>query len=103
MPQQVAINELHEHFGVRLSVDAYRKVVEHVAQEVRFRHDDAAMDQLRQWMDQAAKTTGKHNVLLLVGRDGVHVRLRKSWKEAACATLAIYDKNAKASVYRLSG
>ena len=61
LPQQVAINELHEHCGVRLSVDAYRKVVEHVAQEVRFRHDDAAMDQLRQWRDQVAKTAGKHS------------------------------------------
>ena len=49
----------------------------------------------REWIDQAAKTKGKHDVLLLVGRDGVHVPLRESWKEAACATLAVYDRSRK--------
>ena len=95
LPQQSAISELKEHFGVRLSVEAYRGVVEHLAREIQFRHDDAATDQLREWIDQAAKTKGKHDVLLLVGRDGVHVPLRESWKEAACATLAVYDRSRK--------
>lgn len=95
LPQQAAIAELHEQFGVRLSVDAYRGVVEHLACEIQFRHDEAAIDQLREWIDHAAKSKGKHDVLLLVGRDGVHVPLRESWKEAACGTLAVYDRNRK--------
>ena len=56
LPQQATIRELQEHFGVDLSVDAYRRVVEHVACEIRFRHDEAAIDQLREWIDQATKT-----------------------------------------------
>ncbi len=92
LPQQAAISELREHFGIDLSVDAYRRVVEHVSSEIRFRHDEAAIDQLQGWIEAAAKTKGKHEVLLLVGRDGVHVPMRESWKEAGCATLAVYDR-----------
>ena len=33
--------------------------------------------------------------MLLVGRDSVHVPMRGCWKEAACATLAVYDRNRK--------
>ncbi len=95
LPQQAAITELQEHFGVHLSVDVYRRVVEHLACEIRIRHDDAAIAQLRQWVDQATKTTGKHDVLLLVGRDGLHIPLRGRWREASCATLAVYDKSRK--------
>lgn len=92
LPQQAAISELREHFGIDLSVDAYRRVVEHVSCEIHFRHDEAAIAQLREWIEEAAKTKGKHDVLLLVGRDGVHVPMRESWKEAACSTLAVYDR-----------
>ncbi|MCA9191721.1 MAG: hypothetical protein KDB03_08165 [Planctomycetales bacterium] len=95
MPQQVVIKELQEQFGINLSVDSYPRVVEHLAVEIRYRHDEAALEQLCQWVAQAAKTKGKHSVLLLVGRDGVHVPMRESWKEAACATLAVYDKKRK--------
>lgn len=93
LPQQAVISELREHFGVDLSVDAYRRVVEHLSLEIRYRHDQAAIDQLHEWIEEAVKTKGKHEVLLLVGRDGVHVPMRESWKEAACATLAVYDRN----------
>lgn len=93
MPQQPALQQLREQFGISLSVEAYRKIVEHLSREIRFLHDDIAIEQLQHWMLEAEKTSGKHDVLLLVGRDGVHVPLRESWKEAACATLAVYDQN----------
>jgi len=95
LPQQIVLNELREQFGVPLSVAAYRGIVSHLADEIRFRHDEAAIEQLRVWIEQAAKSTGKHDVLLLVGRDGVYVPMRRCWKEAACATLAVYDRNRK--------
>lgn len=95
LPQQSAIAQLQEQFGVRLSVDAYRRAVEHISQEIRFLHDEMAIKQLLQWIAKARKGTGKHEVLLLVGRDGVHVPMRQSWKEASCSTIAVYDRNRK--------
>jgi hypothetical protein len=94
-PQQSAIAQLRQQFGVRLSVGAYRRAVEHVSREIRFLHDQLAVVQLLQWVAQAREGTGKHEVLLLVGRDGVHVAMRPSWKEAACSTIAVYDRNRK--------
>ena len=43
-------------------------------------------------IEEARKTKGQHEVLLPVGRDGVHVPMRGCWKEAGCATLALYDR-----------
>ena len=90
LPQQPAMEQLREEFNVSLSVDTYRRVVESLSHEVRCLHDDIAIQQLVNWFTQAAKASGKHDVLLLVGRDGVHVPMRTSWKEAACATVAIF-------------
>lgn len=93
MPQQPALQQLREQFGIRMSVESYRRVVTHLSDEIRYVHDDIAIEQLQQWLRKAVKTKGKHDVLLLVGRDGVHVPMRGCWKEAACATLAVYDRN----------
>ncbi len=95
LPQQPAIEQLAEQFNVFFSVDSYRRVVECLSYEVRFLHDKVAIEQLAQWIDDASKTNGNHEVLLLVGRDGVHVPMRGCWKEAGCATLAVYDRNRK--------
>lgn len=95
LPQQPVLQQLREQFNVRLSVTAYRRIVEDLSVAVGCLHDDQAVQQLVQWIDQAEKDTGKHDVLLLAGRDGVHVPMRDCWKEAACATLAVYDRNRK--------
>ena len=95
LPQQPAIEQLAEQFNVHFSVDTYRKVIECLSYEVRYLHDKVAIEQLTRWIDQAEKTEGNHEVLLLVGRDGVHVPMRGCWKEAGCATLAVYDRNRK--------
>lgn len=95
LPQQRVIDQLREEFNVSLSVQAYRRVVEELSTEINFLHDDLAIEQLAQWIHQSKESTGKHDVLLLVGRDGVHVPMRGCWKEAACATLTVYDRNRK--------
>lgn len=95
LPQQPAIEQLAEQFNVHFSVDTYRRVVECLSYEVRYLHDKVAIEQLTRWIDKAAETQGNHEVLLLVGRDGVHVPMRGCWKEAGCATLAVYDRNRK--------
>lgn len=92
LPQQPAIQQLAEQFGVHFSVDTYRSVVGALSYEVRYLHDKVAIEMLVQWIEDARKTEGKHEVLLLVGCDGVHVPMRGCWKEAGCATLAVYDR-----------
>ena len=95
LPQQPAIQQLAEQFNVCFSVDTYRSVVESLSYEVRYLHDNVAIDMLARWIEDARKSEGKHEVLLLVGRDGVHVPMRGCWKEAGCATLAVYDRKRK--------
>jgi hypothetical protein len=89
LPQQPAIQQLAEQFNVHFSVDTYRSVVESLSYEVGYLHDGVAIQELARLIEEAKKTEGKHEVLLLVGRDGVQVPMRGCWKEAGCATLAV--------------
>ena len=59
MPQQATLNMISERFAVRLSVDAYRRVVADLATQVRCVHDDVAIEQLIDWIKQARQGTGK--------------------------------------------
>lgn len=93
LPQQATLDMLSERFSVRPSVEAYRRVVANLATQVRSVHDEAAIEQLIEWIEQARQTDGKHGVLLQVGRDGVYVQTRPCWEEASCGTLAVYDRN----------
>lgn len=95
MPQQAARDMLAERFGITPSVEAYRRVVADLATQVRSVHDEEAVGQLLQWIEEARQTDGKHDVLLQVGRDGVFVQTRPCWEEASCGTLAVFDRNRK--------
>lgn len=92
LPQQAALGMLGERFAVRPSVEAYRRVVADLATRVRAVHDEQAIGQLIEWIEQARQSEGKHDVLLQVGRDGVFVQTRPCWEEASCGTLAVYDR-----------
>jgi hypothetical protein len=93
LPQQAALDMLAERFSVRPCVEAYRRVVADIATQVRTVHDEQAISQLIDWIEQARQSDGKHDVLLQVGRDGVYVQTRPCWEEASCGTLAVYDRN----------
>lgn len=95
MPQQAALEILNERFAIRLSVSAYRRVVAELATQVRCVHDDEALAQRVEWIELARESDGQHNVLMQVGRDGVFVQTRPCWEEAACGTVAIYDRAGK--------
>jgi len=95
LPQQATLSMLSERFSVRPSVEAYRRVVADLATQVRCVHDDEAVGQLIDWIEQARQSEGKHAVLLQVGRDGVYVQTRPCWEEASCGTLAVYDRDRK--------
>lgn len=93
MPQQAALAILHERFAIKPSVEAYRRVIADLATQVRCVHDEEAVKQLIEWIEQARQSEGKHAVLLQVGRDGVFVQTRPCWEEASCGTLAVYDRD----------
>ncbi len=95
LPQQAARDMLAERFSVTPSVEAYRRVVADLATQVRTVHDEEAIGQLIDWIDEARQSEGKHDVLLQVGRDGVFVQTRPCWEEASCGTVAVYDRNRK--------
>ena len=86
---------LEERFAIKPSVEAYRRVVAELATQVRDVHDDEAIKQLTDWINEARESEGKHDVLLQVGRDGVFVQTRPCWEEASCGTLSVYDRNRK--------
>lgn len=93
LPQQAARDMLAERFSVTPSTEAYRRVVADLATQVRSVHDEEAVKQLVQWIQEARQSEGKHDVLLQVGRDGVFVQTRPCWEEASCGTIAVYDRN----------
>lgn len=92
LPQQAARDMLTERFSVAPAVGAYRRAVADLATQVRTVHDEEAIKQLIDWIEQARKSEGKHDVLLQVGRDGVFVQTRPCWEEASCGTIAVYDR-----------
>lgn len=95
MPQQAAIDQVREHHGVHLSIEAYRRIVDEVDRVVFPYHDREATWQLIDWIDQARQSSGNRPVLLQLGRDGVHVPLRPGWRESACGTLSVFDRSGK--------
>ena len=62
---------LAERFGVRWSVGTLRKVTAALAEELAPLRHETQLAQVLQWLDNAAKSQGKHAVTLVVGRDGV--------------------------------
>lgn len=93
LPQQAVLEALRERFGAAPGVGALRRIVRDLAEGVRGRHDQAAIDRLTQLLDTARQSEGKHEPLLQVGRDGVYVQTRPFWEEASCATLSVYDRS----------
>lgn len=95
MPQQAVLNVLEERFSIRPGVGTLRRVIADLAENVRTVHDDVAIEKLCELIQSARKSEGKRKVLLQVGRDGVYVQTRPCWEEAACGTLAVYDRSGK--------
>lgn len=92
LPQQAVLEMLRERFAITPGVETLRRVVCDLAGKVRLHHDDEAIARLNDLIEQARQSSGKHEPLLQVGRDGVYVQTRPFWEEASCGTLAVYDR-----------
>ncbi len=95
MPQSAVLAVLEERFSIRPGVGTLRRVIADLAESVRTVHDQVAIEKLRELIQLARESEGKRDVLLQVGRDGVYVQTRPCWEEAACGTLAVYDRSGK--------
>jgi len=94
LTQKSVLALLKEAHGVRWSVASLRKVVAGVAVGMDQHCQDAQVARVLSWLKQAQWSTGSRKPVLAVGRDGVMVPLRgqASYREAATATVSVFDR-----------
>ena len=93
--QQVLDTLDHEH-GVKWSVKSLRKLGASLSSGLASFRQAAQLEQLRAWLKQAEKSSGRHRPVLAVGRDGIMVPMRDgSYQEAATATLSVTDRRGR--------
>ena len=71
-----------------------RKVTHAMAEMLSVHRQEAQVQQVLQWLKQAAKSKGPRRFTLSVGRDGVMIPMVKQnkYKEACTATLSVLDR-----------
>jgi hypothetical protein len=95
--QNTVLETLKRDHGVRLSVASLRKVLAGVAGAMAPHRHDAQAARVLKWLGQAFRSRGGRKPVLAVGRDGVMVPIRgeDSYREAATATLSVYDRTGR--------
>jgi hypothetical protein len=84
-----------EH-GLRWSNDRLRRVLGDFRRTAVAFRAEAQERLLRQWLDEAQRSRGRHRPVLAVGRDGVMVPLRgQGYQEASAATVSVYDRRGR--------
>jgi hypothetical protein len=85
----------HDH-GVKWSCTSLRKVVSSLGAGLAEHRQDAQVDQVVQWREQARASDGHFRPTLSVGRDGVFVPIRQEGgQEGAAATVSVLDRRGK--------
>src|SRR5262249_39801901 len=94
LTQKSVLALLKEAHGVRWSVASLRKVVAGVAVGMDQHCQDAQVARVLSWLKQAQGSTGSRKPVLAVGRDGLMMPLRgqASYREAATATVSVFDR-----------
>ncbi len=94
--QQEMLESLRADHGIHWSCASLRKVLGSLQKGMAPRREEAQVEQLLDWLDQARASTGRYRPTLSVGRDGIFVRLlRGVWQEGATATISILDRQGK--------
>jgi hypothetical protein len=94
LPQDAVLAVLRDDHGVRWSVASLRAVIAGVAAGMGAHRHGAQADRLLSWLEQADRSSGARKPVLAVGRDGLMVPIRGQacYREAAAATVSIYDR-----------
>jgi hypothetical protein len=97
LTQRQLLDVLASQHQVCWGAETLRKVIAGMAAGMApFRHP-AQVAMLLGWLKQAAETAGPRRILLAVGRDGLMLPIRgfEKYKEAAAATISVYNRCGK--------
>ena len=95
--QRQVLSVLREAHHVCWGVPTLRKVTRAMADAMSpFRHQ-AQVEQVLTWLQQASDEGGPRRIVLSAGRDGVMLPIRglQKYKEAAAATLSVFNRSGK--------
>jgi hypothetical protein len=92
--QGTVLADLKRDHAVVWSVDTLRAVIAVTWDGMAPQFHDAQVTRVLAWLEQARASHGSRKPVLAVGRDGVFVPIRgdDSYREAATATLSVYDR-----------
>jgi hypothetical protein len=95
--QGETLTALRREHSVNWSVSTLRAVLEAVRVGVVPHGRDASVAKVLAWLEQADASRGARKPVLAVGRDGIFVPIRgqESYREAAAATLSVYDRRGR--------
>jgi hypothetical protein len=95
--QAAVLAGLKADSGVSWSVASLRKVVAGVAAGMDEHRHEAQVTQVLSWLEQADRSSGGRKPVLAVGRDGLMVPIRGQacYREAATATVSVYDRRGR--------
>jgi hypothetical protein len=95
--QEVVRAALKSDHGVAWSVATLRAVIAATWEGMAPHLEDAQVEQILAWLEEARTSRGAREPVLAAGRDGVFVPIRgdASYREAATATLSVYDRAGK--------
>jgi hypothetical protein len=95
--QQEMLDLLQRDHQVNWSVEVLRKVTAAVSAGIAPYLRAAQQQALLEWLSAAQQSRGRYRPALAVGRDGIMVPIRKeeTYKEAAVATLSVYDRRGR--------
>src|SRR5262249_13259981 len=97
--QKQVLAILRRDHGVHWAAQTLRGVTQRLSVGMAEHREAAQVAQLQQWLEQAETSTGPHQPVLSVGRDGVMVPLRGSgtgigdYREAAAGTVSVLDRH----------
>jgi hypothetical protein len=93
--QSTVLADLRRDQGVAWSVETLRLVIATTWEGMTPHFQAAQVARVLAWMEQANTSKGPRKPVLAAGRDGVFVPIRgdDSYREAATATLSVYDRS----------
>jgi hypothetical protein len=95
--QRAVLRCLEQDHDVSWSCATLRKVTWEVSGALARYREAAQVRQVLEWLQQAQKSRGRHLPVLAVGRDGVNAPVVEDgpYKEAAVATVTVFDRGGK--------
>ncbi len=94
--QQEVLEMLQGDHGVAWSCSSLRNVVGSLRAGMAPHREEAQVEHVLSWLDQARASKGRYRPTLSVGRDGIFVPLRHGvWQEGGAGTVSVLDRRGK--------